>query len=447
MSGAAKGWILQVLKCIEKIKKPAFTIDESYAFAHDLRIAYPENRHKVLRDRGYLEFTGRGTYRLAGSYTGRSTGAKGGTDLNNPADSIRTESWLIAWDSQGTHRTGTAGDHAGADWLTVAAESLGASVIQERFELDRLDPGDTYLEIDGTRIPGVPVFDAPATSGVTGVLGTDIAVATLAPGAVYTGEYRRVRKDANHAGLVIVCQGTHPGMGLLNAEQFNTPYGAPAIHVDIPVPTGRPARLVSESVRTRASARNVVVTLKGTDPSRAPVVVMTPRSSWWQSAAERGGGIVCWLETLRALLASPPACDVILTANSGHELGHLGLDDFIHRRPGWDQPGGAVWVHYGANIGASGGALSVVSADDGMRAGMREALTAAGRPADTMAPRTLVPSGETRDIHIAGGRYATLVGTNPWFHLPTDRYPDTVDVPAIGRIAAGAAAMVLDLTR
>lgn len=105
-----------------------------------------------------------------------------------------------------------------------------------------------------------------------------------------------------------------------------------------------------------------------------------------------------------------------------------------------------MWVHYGANIGASGGALSVVSADDGLRAGMREGLAAAGQTPDAMAPKTLVPSGETRDIHRAGGRYVTLVGTNPWFHLPDDRWPGTVDVPAITRAATGAARLVVGLT-
>ncbi len=353
--------------------------------------------------------------------------------------------WLQAWDSQSPHRTGTVGDHAGADWIAAEARALGATVTEEAFTLDRLDPGDCYLQIGDTRIPGVPVFDAPATPGITG----RIAIVSLAPSAVYTGEYRRLRQTAAHDALVIVCSGTHPGLGLLNAEQFNHPYGAPSIHVDTGsvTPDGRTARLVSDSTRTRTTARNIVVTLKGRNPTRKPVVVMTPRSSWWQSTAERGGGIVCWLETLRALLADPPACDVILTANSGHELGHLGLDDFCARRPGWDQPGGATWVHYGANIGASEGALSVVSADDSLRDAMRDALAAAGRPPDTMAPKTLVPSGETRDIHRAGGRYVTLVGTNPWFHLPSDRYPLTVDVPAIARIATAAASMVVGLTR
>ena len=363
----------------------------------------------------------------------------------------RAAAWLRAWDSQGPHRTGTEGDHAGADWLAAEAAAMGAAVTVESFLFDRLDPGECYLEIGGARIAGVPVFDAPPTSGIVGQLGVPdgIAVAALAPWAVYTGEYRRLREAGQHRALVIRCSGAKPGLGLLNAEQFRTAYGAPSIHIDTGsiLADGQPARLVSESVRTRTEARNIVVTLKGSDPARPPVVVMTPRSSWWQSTAERGGGLVCWLETLRALLAAPPACDVILTANSGHELGHLGLDDFCARRQGWDQPGGAVWVHYGANIGAAGGALSVVSPDEALRGAMRAALTEAGQPPDTMAPTTLVPNGETRDIHHTGGRYVTLVGTNAWFHLPDDRWPDTVDVPAITRVAAGAARMVVGLTR
>ena len=156
---------------------------------------------------------------------------------------------------------------------------------------------------------------------------------------------------------------------------------------------------------------------------------------------------MCWLETLRALLEWPPVCDVVLTANTGHELGHIGLDDFQERRPGWDRPNGATWVHYGANIGAVGGRLSIMSAADDLRVMMAEALRLSGQPADDLAPPTLVPSGETRDIHRAGGRYLTLVGSNPLFHLPQDRWPDAVDMPTIVRLAAGASTVVVRLTR
>ena len=74
----------------------------------------------------------------------------------------RAIAWLTAWDSQGVHRTATVGDEAGAHWLIREASSLGAAPAVETFALDRLDPIDAYLEFDGTRVPGVPVFDAPA---------------------------------------------------------------------------------------------------------------------------------------------------------------------------------------------------------------------------------------------------------------------------------------------
>ena len=349
--------------------------------------------------------------------------------------------WLRAWDSHDLHRTATAGDEVGAAWLADEVAALGAVATSETFTLDRIDPVATFVEVDGERVDGVPVFDAPPTGpdGISGTLDVDIAVAVLSPHAVYSGEYHELRRKGLHRALVIVCQGAQSGLGLLNAEQFRTPVGAPAIHVAAPM-QGSTARVVSDYRRTPATARNIVVHIHGADRARPPVVVMTPRSSWWQSTAERGGGIVCWLECLRALLAEPPAMDVVFTANSGHELGHLGLDDFIARRPGWETE--ALWLHWGANLGAAGGGLTVMSTDDAMRALAMTAL-----PPDTLAPKTQVPGGETRDIHRAGGRYLTLVGSNKLFHLPQDRWPLAVDVAAVERIAAGAARMTVALTR
>ena len=368
----------------------------------------------------------------------------------------RAAAWLRAWDVQDVHRTGSEGDAAGAEWLAGEAKALGAEVAIEEFALDRLDPIAAYLELGGERIAGVPVFDAPATGidGIEGRLGSEIAVVELSPRAVYSGEFEMLRRAEGYRALVVVCAGEAPGLGLINAERFTAPYGQPALHVSSEVRErvlavardGTTARLVAHSRRSRAQAVNIGAVLKGRDSAKSPLVVMTPRSSWWQSTAERGGGLVCWLETLRALIGMPLERDVVFTANSGHELDHLGLDDFVARRPGWDQPGGADWVHYGANLGAAGSRLSLVSSADDLRAlGLAE-LTRAGQPPDDMPPKTHVPSGETRDIHRAGGRYLTLVGTNPLFHLPQDRLPHAVDVPAIARIASASAQMVLALS-
>jgi len=98
-------------------------------------------------------------------------------------------------------------------------------------------------------------------------------------------------------------------------------------------------------------------------------------------------------------------------ANSGHELGHLGLDDFMAHRPGWERPiseGGSTWVHFGANLGAATGELYLQSVSDDLRRLAETELGRAGQKPDMVAPKTLVPSGETRDIHRAGE------DTSPW---------------------------------
>jgi alanyl-tRNA synthetase len=42
-----------------------------------------------------------------------------------------------------------------------------------------------------------------------------------------------------------------------------------------------------------AEAFNVVATVAGQQTDLAPIVVITPRSGWWQCASERGGGLAC----------------------------------------------------------------------------------------------------------------------------------------------------------
>jgi hypothetical protein len=387
---------------------------------------------------------------------------------NHAAASICDEKqaarWLAAWDSHGAHRTATAGDDAGLEWLVAEVRAVGASVSIEEFGLDRLDPIMTFLEIGGERIEGVPVFDAPVTdqTGVVGRLGLadsdcEIAVAELPARAVYAEEYERLRRTSTHRGLVIVCTGEAPGLGLNNAEKFRSPYGVPAIHVSseardvvLALATqGAMGRLVAEGRRIRAIGRNLVIEIPGAEPGRPPLVVMTPRSSWWQSVSERGGGVVCWLESLRAILVGSPARPVVFTANTGHELGLLGFEDFVARRPGCDrlrEAGGATWLLYGANIGAAGGTLSVMSPADDLREAATAVLSRVGQP-HILAPKERVPNGETRDLHRAGAHCLAINGTNRLFHLPQDRWPHAVDVPAITRIAAAGTRLAAALTR
>jgi len=69
----SKGWIIDVMNCIEQLTKKEFTLDEVYSFEAVLQTKHQSNKHikdkirqqlQVLRDKGYLDFVSRGAYRL-----------------------------------------------------------------------------------------------------------------------------------------------------------------------------------------------------------------------------------------------------------------------------------------------------------------------------------------------------------------------------------------------
>ncbi len=70
---AARGWLADVMSCIDQLKATEFSLEQVYGFERYLRSIYPENNNirpkirqqlQFLRDNGYLEFRGNGNYRL-----------------------------------------------------------------------------------------------------------------------------------------------------------------------------------------------------------------------------------------------------------------------------------------------------------------------------------------------------------------------------------------------
>lgn len=67
----ARGWLMDVLACVNTIRNERFTLGEMYAFEPELQTRHPGNNNvrakirqqlQLLRDRGLLEFKGRGVY-------------------------------------------------------------------------------------------------------------------------------------------------------------------------------------------------------------------------------------------------------------------------------------------------------------------------------------------------------------------------------------------------
>ena len=68
----SKGWLLDILKCIDNLNKE-FTLQDIYRYETYLHLKHPDNRNiqakirqqlQVLRDKGYLTFMERGKYRV-----------------------------------------------------------------------------------------------------------------------------------------------------------------------------------------------------------------------------------------------------------------------------------------------------------------------------------------------------------------------------------------------
>ncbi len=378
----------------------------------------------------------------------------------------RVATAVEAYDRQGDHRTASREDRECADWLAGEAAALGVECTLVPFDIDRVDPQACFVEIGGERIEGLPMFDAAFTGreGVRGRLGplgsdAEIGLAETAPSRLTQAGSERRRgmlsevRQSGHKAVVLATRGSRPGLYALNAPAFTKPFGPPTLQVSslksewlsALARERTDAVAVIHARRTSARAFNVCATIAGSRPELAPLVVMTPRSGWWRCAAERGSGVACWLEAMRAVAGARPARDCHFVAFSGHELGSLGIHAYLNGREALVR-GTHAWIQIGANIGASSQPGLLVTSDAALEAWASAALEEQGIRADT-APRGATPFGEARVIHERGGRYAALICESELFHSVEDRWPDAIDVALLARYARALAQGITALAR
>lgn len=365
------------------------------------------------------------------------------------------------YDAQGWHRTGTDVDAASGRWLANRVSQLGARPVFEPFTLDRIDLGSCYVEIDGRREEGTPTFDGPLTEadgvvGRLGPLGSDapILLVPTPPGPERFGDLYATRRAARHQVIVAPTMGGIPGLALINAPDFREPYGPTVLQVSSTLEPwlaeaaarGATVRVVAAGERQAAEAFNVVATVPGRDPSLAPLLVVTPRSGWWACASERACGIAIWLEVVRATCTGTLDRTVQFVASSGHELGHLGLKSFLDVAHPTLVRESLATLHLGANIGATGSVLNPTASDASLQAAAKTAMAGIDAPVIVVTEEANT-RGESKEVFTRGGRFVSFVGTNPRFHLPTDRWPEAVDMDDLTAYAAAAVRLVETLGR
>ncbi len=365
-----------------------------------------------------------------------------------------------AYDRQGIHRTGSDVDRASADWLAGEYAAIGVTPERSTYRLDRIDVAAATAMVDGATLEGLPRFDGGTTGsdGLTGRLapiGGDAPIGLAKSDPRSTPEVEDIRRDGPHRAIIQITDGGRAGLCPINADSFTDPFGPPVLQVSnehalLLEKAAADAATVSITIdiaRTATTSDNIVGRIEGRDPSLAPLVVMTPRSGWWSCASERGGGLLVLLEIMRTLNNATPDRPVIFTANSGHELGHLGLDHFIEENDGI-VPRAHCWIHLGANFGSAvDGKAKLQASDETLMELCRAKMRDACAPPELETPLGQRPGGEARNIYDHGGRYVSLLGENGLFHNPDDHWPDAIDVDKTARLAKAFSDVAVALSK
>lgn len=370
------------------------------------------------------------------------------------------------YDHQGIHRTGTNVDNDSAQWLVNEIEKLGLKPKFEEFNFNKIEIDEASLEIENDKIEGLPLFDStlPGEEIIKGKLGKmkenyKIGISRVNNETIR--RYDKLRRSNKHLGLIFITEGRIPGLSLINAEFFQESFGPPILQISseywswITSNIGKEAILSFKIKKVDSEAFNIVTRLNSEYHSVNPMVIMTPRSGWWNCASERAGGIAIFLEIMRSFCINKPKRDVIFLATSGHELGHLGLFYYLKGNSSLIETA-SCWLHLGANLAASPQrdinnrvipTIMIQSSNSNI-----ENLSLKVLKQNKITPKLSIPGerrpwGEVRNVFEGGGQYFSIIDThNQYFHHQDDKWPNAVNIDKTVEIANALITISTQLT-
>jgi hypothetical protein len=356
--------------------------------------------------------------------------------------------------SFGSHRFGSPGDRATADWIAGELQTAGFAVefqpviLGRQFFVDRAS-----AEVDGTTIEATPFWWPPedkASFRLTAPLARDGDVAGKVllvelpyDRGAYLGPAHRaaIAQAATRGPAAILLMIGNPGDDRFayNVTQEDQPWPMPVMVV-----AGKDKSLFERAISKGAlvtfdvtgryernvSGRNVVARLgSGKGPA---IVVSTPMTGWYACVCERGPGIANFLALARTVAAEKLSKNFIFVATAGHEIGHGGMELFL--KQGAPQPEDTLaWVHFGSSNACYAwttgpqGFVRDDRVDDALRSIVLSpsATALVGENFAAIKANRFVAEkqavGELRDVHAAGYQnFFGMAGLHRFFHTPAD---------------------------
>ncbi len=357
----------------------------------------------------------------------------------------------------GPHRAGGPGDQASADWLAEDLGRLGYRVERQPVPVDSFDLEAAGLTVAGETLPGFPLWWPPEADaqqiwqgglalyepGRTEYPGGIVVIPVprqLQGGLVPPTRQAIAAVEETGATAIILLTETPSG----DAYAFNTSAEPAPRRTPVLILGSAHKALLERALEDRQQASlfirgryragstpNVIASLDRGAPET--LVISTPRTGWFDCAAERGPGIALF----RALARWAPEAfeaNLLFVATGGHETGFTGMDRFMETRAP-DAAAVRLWVHLGSSIAAYDWARDETGKLVRTETANTETRYLIYSP-NIILPVSLafwgerfvpVPAfdavfGEAETIRKAGyGRYFAMAGSHPYFHTIGDR--------------------------
>lgn len=363
--------------------------------------------------------------------------------------------------SFGLHRFGSDADRRTTEWIAQELERAGLQTHYQSFSLDRqYFLTSASVRVGDSTVPALPLWWPPPERPTLKLKAPAEKIAWIRmpfDGGAYLSEAQRnaVHAAASRSPVAIVAVIDAPSEEeyAYNVAQSDSPWPVPVVvvgskHAALLQEAQQSGQLVEIVIDGRyesnVAGRNVVGRLNR--GASSTIVVSTPTTGWFTCACERGAGIAVFLALARAAAASDAKVNYVFVATAGHEIGHGGMEAFMHG----DRPKPAqtrAWIHLGSSLACyewrkDGSEWVATGALEPRRfllysaAAANAASTAfTGIEAQRVQVAQQAPPGELRDVHVAGYRiYLGMAGSHRFFHSPGDT-PRTTGSEALEPIA------------
>ena len=384
---------------------------------------------------------------------GPAVGEGGATD----ADAAMLQRTLEHYAALGAKASGGAGDQASGAWLEGELARMGYACRRQPFEIPYFELRQASLTCGKAATSVVPqaIVAPTGPQGVKGPLklapdhgdltGAIALVVLPYKRWVALGDPQVARPLADAvsrgaAAVVLITTGPTGEAIALNVSTHRPPVGKP---VAILAPkdaqpflaaaaAGEVATLVVDGEGGKRQAFNLIARLDR--KAAKTLIVSTPRSGWFDCAAERGSGLAVWLWLAGWLARTSRDLNVEMLATSGHEYEYLGGELYLTEaapKPDATQ----LWVHIGASAAArdwqefgpkllplpSADSERFLTATADILEPTRHAFHGISGLEATYLADNVMAGGELTNVLKAGYRSAIgLYGIHRYFHTPAD---------------------------